>query len=125
MKLHRALAVVAAISMIAGPVFAEGAVPPPDADQLRSQVKPADVDLFFNYMRDAVKAAMEGKEPPPPPPQLSKRARELSDTFRQQGAATMDQMLQQFQEELKKSLQDQSKPSAPDDKSSPQAGWRT
>jgi hypothetical protein len=125
MKLHRALAVVAAMSMIAGPVFAEGAVPPLGADQLRSQVKPADVDLFFNYMRDAVKAAMEGKEPPPPPPQLSKRARELSDTFRQQGAATMDQMLQQFQEELKKSLQEKSKPSAPDDKSAPQAGWRT
>jgi len=104
MKLQYAFAMLAAAGALSGPVLAEEPSPAPDLERFRSMVKPADVDLLFNYLRDSVKAGMEGKAPPVPPPQLSQRARELAESMRQEGATTMDQMLEMIKQEMKKSL---------------------
>ncbi|MGA7950948.1 MAG: hypothetical protein WCA45_12430 [Thiobacillaceae bacterium] len=104
MHAPRLIPVMFAGFLFAGPVLAEDKSPEPGIEQFGAMVKPADVDLFFNYLRDAMKAGMAGKTPPAPPPELQQRAQELARTFKEQGAATMDQMLQQFQEELKESL---------------------
>lgn len=127
MQTLRLVPVMFAGFLFAGPVLAEDKSPEPDIEQLGAMVKPSDVDLFFNYLRDAMKAGMAGKTPPAPPPQLKQRAQELAKTFKEQGAASMDQMLQQFQEELKKSLPPESgseptpepAPDAPDKISQP------
>jgi hypothetical protein len=68
-----------------------------------------------------MKAGMEGKVPPSPPPQLSRRARELSDSLQQQGVSTMDQMLEMIKQEMKRSLPPPAPRSTPpaDDSSKP------
>lgn len=125
MKLHFAFAVLAAASALSGPVQAEDASPPADLERFRDLVKPADVDLFFNYLRDAVKAGMQGKAPPSPPPQVSDRARELAESFRQEGATSLDQMLEMIKEEMKKSLPPPEPPLTPPEDSPDKPDYRT
>jgi hypothetical protein len=125
MKMKHAFAMLAAAGALAGPVRAEEPYPVPDMERFRSMVKPADVDLFFNYLRDAVKAGMEGKTPPPPPPQLSERARELAESFHQEGAVTLDQMLEMIRQEMKKSLPPPAPRSTPPADDSSKLDYRT
>ncbi|HYP67158.1 MAG TPA: hypothetical protein VEP67_02780 [Thiobacillaceae bacterium] len=125
MKLQYAFAVLAAAGALSGPVKAQEPSPPPDLERFRALVKPADVDLFFNYLRDSVKAGMEGRAPPPPPPQLSQRARELAESFRQEGAMTLDQMLEMIRQEMKKSLPPPEPSATPRDDCSDKPDYRT
>ncbi len=125
MKLQYAFAVLAAAGALSGPVKAADPPPPVDLERLRALVKPADVDLFFNYLRDSVKAGMQGKAPPAPPPQLSERARELAESFRKEGAVTLDQMLELIKQEMKDSLPPPEPPAAPPDDSLDKPDYRT
>jgi hypothetical protein len=126
MRLQYAFAMLAAAGALSGPVKAQEASPRLDLEPFRALVQPADVDLFFNYLRDAMKAGMEGKVPPPPPPQLSRRAQELAESLQQQGISTMDQMLEMIQQEMKKSLPPPAPPAdAPKDNSLNQPDYRT
>jgi hypothetical protein len=125
MKLPYAFAMLAAAGALSGPVRADEPPPPVDLERFRNMVKPADVDLFFNYLRDAMKAGMAGKTPPPPPPQLSHRAQELSESLRHEGAATMDQMLEMFRQEMKKSLPPPAPPQAPPEDVPNEPDYRT
>jgi hypothetical protein len=125
MNLKYAFAMLAAAGALAGPVWAEEPHPGPDMDRLRSLVKPADVDLFFDYLRDTMKAGMEGKALPPPPPQLSQRARQLGESLRKEGATTMDQMLELMRQEMKKSLPPPPPADAPQDDSIDRPDYRT
>jgi hypothetical protein len=125
MKMKYAFAMLMAAGALSGPVKAEEASPPADLERFRALVKPSDVDLFFNYVRDAMKAGMDGKALPPPPPQLSQRARELAESFRQEGATTMDQMLEMIKQEMKKSLPPPAAPLTPPDDSPDKPDYRT
>jgi hypothetical protein len=125
MKLQYAFAMLAAAGALSGPVRAEEPPPTPDLERFRSMVKPADVDLFFNYLRDTMKAGMEGKTLPPPPPQLSRRAQELAESLRKEGATTMDQMLELIKQEMKKSLPSAPPADSPQDNSTNQPDYRT
>jgi hypothetical protein len=104
MKLHHAFAVLVATGGFSGPVLAGESAQAPDMERFRYMVKPADVDLFFNYLRVVMKAGLEGKTPPPPPSQLSQRAYELAESLRKEGVASMDQMLEMMRQEIKESL---------------------
>lgn len=125
MKMKHAFALLAAAGALSAPVRADEPSVEPDLERFRSMVKPADVDLFFNYLHEAMKAGMEGRTPPAPPPQLSRRAQELAQSFKQQGGATMDQMLEMFRQEIKKSLPPPAPPSALPDDGSDKPGDRT
>jgi hypothetical protein len=129
MNMKYAFAMLAAAGALSGPVRAGEPSVEPDMERFRSMIKPADIDLFFNYFREAMKAGMDGRLPPQPPAQLSSRARELAESFRKEGSATMDQMLQQFQEEMKKALPPdlppETTPEAPQEKPAPQPDYRT
>jgi len=125
MKLKQAFAMLMAAGALSGPAQAEEPSVEPDLERFRSMVKPADVDLFFNYLRDTMKAGMEGKPLPPPPPQLSQRARQLAESLRKEGATTMDQMLELMRQEIKKSLPPPPPADSPQDNSSHQPDYRT
>lgn len=124
MKLQYAIAMLAAAGALSGPLLADEPSPQPDLERFRAMVKPADVDLFFNYLRDAMKAGMAGKTPPPPPPQLSQRAKELANSLRLEGATTMDQMLELIQQEMKKSLPPVPPADSPNEKPADQPDYR-
>jgi hypothetical protein len=125
MKLQYAFAMLAAAGALSGPVKAEETSPPADLERFRALVQPSDVDLFFNYLRDAMKAGMEGRALPSPPPQLSQRARELAESLRQEGATTMDQMLEMIKQEMKKSLPPPAPPTMPPEDDSHRPDDRT
>ena len=125
MKLQYAFAMLAAAGAISGPVRAEDASPLPDLERFRTLVQPSDVELLFNYLRDAMKAGMEGKVPPPPPAQLSRRAQELTESLQQQGVSTMDQMLELIKQEMKKSLPPPASQSAPPGDPADKPDYRT
>jgi hypothetical protein len=117
MKMKYAFAMLAAAGALSGSVRAEDPSSGADLEQLRSMVKPADVDLIFNYLREAMKASAEGRAPPVPPAQLMQRAQEVQHLLKQHGEMTMDQMLQQIQQEVRKSLPAAPHPDAPHDHS--------
>ena len=125
MNMKSAFAMLMAAGALSSPVRAEETTVEPDMERFRSMVKPADVDMFFNYLREAMKAGMEGKVPPTPPALLSQRAQELAQSLKQQGATTMDQLLQQIQQEMKKSLPPASPSDAPKENPSNRPDYRT
>jgi hypothetical protein len=125
MKLRYAFALLGVTAMLSGPARAEEPFPPADLERFRDLVKPADVDLFFNYLRDAMKAGIAGKTPPPPPAELSRRAEELTESLKQQGLSTLDQMLEMIRQEMKNSLPPPPPPAAPSDQSPDKPDYRT
>lgn len=126
MKLQYAFAMLAAAGALSGPVKAQETSPPLDLESFRALVQPADVDLFFNYLRDAMKAGIEGKVLPPPPPQLSRRAQELAESLQREGISSADQLLDMIKQEMKKSLPPPAPPAdVPKDNSVNQPDYRT
>ena len=52
---------------------------------LRGALQESDVSLLLDYVRAALRAAAEGREPPPPPAALERRAEELGGELRARG----------------------------------------
>ena len=46
-----------------------------------------DIDLVFDYLREALSAAVVGREAPPPPRELEQRAEVIGDEMKRRGAA--------------------------------------
>jgi len=52
---------------------------------LQGAIRESDVSLLLDYVRAAMRAAAEGREPPPPPAALERRAEELGGELRARG----------------------------------------
>ncbi|MGO9444426.1 MAG: hypothetical protein ACLPXB_06550 [Thiobacillaceae bacterium] len=113
MKLRYAFAMLAAAGALTGSAAAEEPPPETDLQRLQSMVKPGDVDLVFQYLREAAKASGEGRALPLPPAQLVQRAQEVEQSLKQHGGMTMDQLLQQIQRQARKSLPPAASPDVP------------
>jgi hypothetical protein len=66
--------------------YAQDARRPPANALLGGIVQERDVDLVFDYLRDALKAGMEGREATPPD-ELTQRAEAIGDELKRRGAA--------------------------------------
>jgi hypothetical protein len=67
-------------------VYAQDSRRPLPESFLGGIVQDRDVDLVFNYLRDALKAGMEGRETTPPD-ELTQRAEAIGDELKRRGAA--------------------------------------
>jgi len=65
--------------------YAQDARPPLPEALLGGIVQERDVTLVFDYLRDALKAAMQGREAPPPDA-LTQRAEAIGDELKRRGA---------------------------------------
>lgn len=52
---------------------------------MHGAIQESDVTLLFDYLRDAIRAAAEGRDPPAPPRELEKRAEELGTELKTRG----------------------------------------
>jgi len=68
------------------PAYAEDSRQPSVSSFLGGIVQERDVDLVFDYLRDALKGAMEGREATPPD-ELTQRAEAIGGELKRRGAA--------------------------------------
>jgi hypothetical protein len=67
--------------------YAHDPRPPAPESVLGGIVQERDIDLVFDYLRDALSAAVLGRGTPPPPRELEQRAEAAGDEMKRRGAA--------------------------------------
>jgi hypothetical protein len=72
--------------VVCSSAYAEDARRPVGDSFLGGLVQERDVSLVFDYLRDALKSAMAGREAPPPE-ELTQRAEVIGDELKRRGAA--------------------------------------
>ena len=99
-----ASAIVVALS---APVHATSPVDglPPAADYFAGVVQEQDVSLFFSYLREALSAAVAGREPPPAEP-LIERADAIGNELARRGVMTGWAVLDAIEKSVRESLRD-------------------
>ena len=81
---------------------------PPPASILGGLVQERDVGLVFDYLREALDAAVEGREAPPPD-EISRRAGAIGEEMKRRGAAAA----RVFIDVIEKSVRDGMREPAP------------
>lgn len=80
MSMRKSIVIVLLLGATCAPAYsAEPSVPGPFLQE-------RDVGLFFDYLREAIDAASEGRAAPPPEA-LARRAEEISEQLKQHGLA--------------------------------------
>jgi hypothetical protein len=67
-------------------------------------VQERDIDLVFDYLRDALSAAVLGREAPPPPPELEQRAEAAGDEMKRRGAAAARVLIDVLEKSVREGL---------------------
>jgi hypothetical protein len=108
-------ALIAAVALWAGlacsgPAAADepGATPEsPGTEQIiRSMVRERDLTLLFEFARESLRSAIEGREAPPVPEELTERAEALARAVRTQGALAALALLAALEQRAKQALRE-------------------
>ena len=65
-----------------------------------------DIDLVFDYLRDALSAAVLGREAPPPPRELEQRAEAIGDEMKRRGAAAARVIIDVIERSVREGLRE-------------------
>jgi hypothetical protein len=68
---------------------------------LQAGLREQDVAMLFDYLRGAIEAAAEGRDPGPPPPELRERAEALGAELKARGTLAALLALSTLEQELK------------------------
>ena len=74
-------------------------------DLLGGIVQESDVDLVFDYLRDALRAAMDGRDAQPPD-ELVRRAEAIGDEMKRRGAAAAQAVLDAIERSVRDSMRE-------------------
>lgn len=69
-------------------------------------VQERDVDLVFDYLRDALSAAVLGRDAPAPPRELEQRAEAIGDEMKRRGAAAARVFIDVIEKSVREGLSD-------------------
>jgi hypothetical protein len=83
--------------------------PPPVEGYFAGIVQERDVALVFDYLRDALSAAVEGREPPPAD-QLVQRAEVIGEEVKRRGAAAARSILDAIEESVREGMREPRRP---------------
>ena len=72
-------------------------------------VQQQDVELFFDYLRDAVSAAAEGR-PAEPPQALTRRAQEIGEEMKRHGAAAARALIDTLESAVREAPRETQRP---------------
>lgn len=97
------LVVVVAFSASA---YAHDRRPLPPESVLGAIVQERDVDLVFDYLREALGAAVLGRDAPPPPRELEQRAEAIGDEMKRRGAAAARVIIDVIERSVREGLRD-------------------
>ncbi|MGQ0751910.1 MAG: hypothetical protein ACT4PS_15375 [Betaproteobacteria bacterium] len=79
----------------------------------RTAIQEGDVSLLFDYLRAAIRAASEGREPPPPPRELERRMDGLGSEIKARGTLAALVLLQTLEEQVKALRREGARPRPP------------
>jgi hypothetical protein len=77
---------------------------------LQGAIREGDVSLLLDYLRAAMLAVAEGREPPPPPEKLERRAEELGAELKARGTLAALLLLSALEGKAKPRLRDRAPP---------------
>ena len=69
-------------------------------------VQERDVDLVFDYLRDALSAAVLGRDAPAPPRELEQRAEAIGEEMKRRGAAAARVFIDVIEKSVREGLSD-------------------
>ena len=75
-------------------------------------VQEQDVALVFDYLRDALGAAIAGREPSPPPEELTRRAEAIGEEVRRRGEIAARALLDAIERSLRGTVPEAPRPPA-------------
>jgi hypothetical protein len=105
---------VCAALVAAPPVAAQDAGDAPQLpgseEILRELVRERDVSLLFDYLRQSLSAAVEGRAPPPVPEELAGRAEALGRALRSHGTLAALALLAEVEQRAKRALREKPAP---------------
>jgi hypothetical protein len=84
---------------------------------LEAIVQERDLGLVFDYLREALGAALEGREAPPPY-HLRQRADEIGEDMKRRGAAAARGVIDAIEESVRRGLSAPARPALPPSSSS-------
>ena len=99
------LALVLALSLSA-PVFAHERAAPLPEDLFGGIVHERDVSLLFDYLRDAARAAIEGREAPPPDV-LTHRAEEITGEVKRRSGIAARMFIDLIERSVREGMREQ------------------
>jgi hypothetical protein len=69
-------------------------------------VQERDVDLVFDYLREALRAAVDGQEAPQPPAELTRRAEAIGGEVKRRGAAAAQAAIDAIEKSVRESMRE-------------------
>jgi hypothetical protein len=69
-------------------------------------VQERDVGLVFDYLREAVRAAVDGREAPQPPDELTRRSEAIGDEMKRRGAAAAQGVLDAIEKSVREAMRE-------------------
>lgn len=97
---------------LALPAHAETPPPPAEGLPFSAFLTEEEMRLLFDYMREAIIAAMKGEEYRMPP-ELAHKLAKMQQRLMEQGNAAVRQMMEMMQRELDRALEELKPPPAP------------
>lgn len=80
---------------------------PPSVDALLGGiVQERDVSLVFDYLREALRAAVDGRDAPQPPAELTRRAEAIGDEVKRRGAAAAQAAIDAIEKSVRDSMRE-------------------
>jgi len=73
---------------------------------VQGAIQESDISLLLDYLRAAIRAASEGREPPSPPRELERRMNELGSEIKAHGTLAALVLLQTLEEQVKALLRE-------------------
>jgi hypothetical protein len=104
---HIVIAAFAVLALCAPAQAADGGVPSADIGEAHfgGIVEERDVGLVFDYLRDAVSAALEGRDAPPPDA-LRQRAEAIGEEMKRRGAAAARAVLDAIEQSVREGMRE-------------------
>ena len=96
--------------------YAQDSRRPPVDSFLAGIVQERDVDLVFDYLRDALKAALDGREAAPPA-ELTQRAEAIGDELKRRGAAAARAAIDAIEQSVRDAMREPRRLPPPTDSS--------
>jgi hypothetical protein len=82
-----------------------------ESQLMQGAIRESDVSLFLDYLRAAMLAATEGREPPAPPRELERRAEDLGNELKARGTLAALLLLSALEGKAKTLLREGAPPS--------------
>ena len=105
--MHRAIAALFGMTLCASAYGHDARATLPD-HLLGGIVQERDVDLVFGYLRDALSAAIQGREAAPPD-ELVRRAESMGEELKRRGAAAARGVIDAIEQAVREGMRDSPK----------------